>query len=747
MTAALIERVLGDGGLVAGVLGDGYEARAEQLRMAEGVAQTLEARTHLVVEAGTGVGKSFAYLVPAIRRALAGEVVVVATNTIALQEQLMGKDVPLLAGTLGERHERHGGGEREDDRRDACPTRERRGGEDDGLGARPTRGWEGELRAVLAKGRGNYLSIRRLKLASQRQERLLPDAASKRSLHVIEDWAIDTADGSLSSLPTLERPGVWDKVQSDSGNCMGRRCPHHDACFYQNARRTLERANLIVTNHALFFADLAMRARSGGDVGVLPKYAHVILDEAHTVEDVASDHFGISLTEGRVTHLLSTLYHARTGKGYLSNLELAAGDIEPIERAVQLVHRAEAASRAFFESLIEAERRIRGGRIREAGVVENLLTPAMNDLASQLRRVREMLPEGGQGEADRFELNAFRIRASEVADAAEQLVEQKVEGCCYWVESGGGGSRGSDGQDARPTRGGRRRRVTLACSPIEVAPLLKEHLFDQPFSVVMTSATLATRTVDDAEPAERAETAFAHFLQRTGCEGAETMQLGSPFDHAAQVEFFADRSMPQPRVGRPSSSADPGVVGGYEHELVTRVLEHIEATEGGAFVLFTSYSLLDRAAALLFDPLEALGYPMFVQGRGPGAGSRTALLEAFRAAGNGVLLGAASFWQGVDVRGEALRNVIITRLPFDPPGRPLTEARLERIQERGGNPFVEDSVPRAVIRFKQGIGRLVRSHADRGRIVVLDPRIVTKFYGKSFLRALPGGVEVTELGV
>ncbi len=706
MSDATVQRVLGDGGAIASLLGDGYEARPEQLRMAGAVSRTLAAKSHLVVEAGTGVGKSFAYLVPAISRALAfSETVVVATNTIALQEQLMRKDVPLLAESLAAA----GDGE---------------AGE-----------WAGELRAVLAKGRGNYLSIRRLKLASARQERLLPDAASRRSLHVIEDWAYDTPDGSLSTLPPLERAGIWDKVQSDSGNCMGRKCAHHEQCFYQNSRRELERANLIITNHALFFADLAMRSRSEGTIGVLPKYDHVILDEAHMVEDVASDHFGVSLSEGRVNHLLATLYHRKTGKGYLSNLELLAGDLQPIERCVRLINEAEAASRAFFESLIELERsgRARGGRIREQGAVENKLTPAMNGLVTQLRRLKELTQEGGRGEADRFELNAYMQRASEIADAAEALVTQTLEGCCYWVEAGGG--------HGREGRGTRSRRVTLACSPIEVAPLLKEHLFGADFSVVMTSATLATRTIDDEEPAERAETAFAHFLDRVGASGAETMQLGSPFDYASQVELHVDKTMPEPgRSGGKGWDASATESGSFEHELVVRILEHVEATEGGAFVLFTSFSTLDRVAALMCDPLESLGYPMFVQGRGPGAGSRTELLESFRESGNGVLFGAASFWQGVDVRGDALRNVIITRLPFDPPGRPLTEARLERIQERGGNPFVEDSIPRAVIRFKQGVGRLIRSHGDSGRVVVLDSRVVTKPYGRAFLRALPAGM-------
>jgi len=689
-----VRDILSAGGAVERVLGSGYEPRDEQLRMADAVTRAMASKSHLAVEAGTGVGKSFAYLVPAIERATRhDEIVVVATNTIALQEQLVNKDIPLLQRALAEE-----------------------------TGAEPT-GQRTPLRPVLVKGRGNYVSLRRLKLASERQDRLLTDAASRRSLHVIEDWAYDTEDGTLATLPPLERPGVWDRAQSDSGNCMGRRCPTYEQCFYQNARREMERGNLLICNHALFFSDLSLRSQSDG-AGFLPRYDQVILDEAHMIEDVAADHFGVSLTEGRVMHLLGMLYHERTHKGFLAHLRLNAGDDALAERAVHAVLDAAEASRAFFGQVTDLwdAGRLPGGRIRQPDCIENPLTDAMNALALSLRRLKEAAPN----EPDRFELNAYAQRAAAIADHAETLITHALPGACYWVEVGAG--------DDDAGRRGRNRRVSIACSPTEVAPILKEHLFGGDFGVIMTSATLATRTASADEPAEHAETAFAHFATRTGCEGADTLQLGSPFDHARQMQVHVDATMPAPGAG---SSGDES----YPRAIVTRVLEHAEAVGGGVFCLFTSFRTLEACARMIADPLEALGYPLLVQGRGPGAGSRGALLEAFREAGDAVLFGAASFWQGVDVRGEALRCVVITRLPFEPPDRPLTEARVERIRARGGDPFREDALPRAAIRFKQGVGRLIRAADDRGRVVILDPRVVTKPYGSLFLRALPEGVE------
>ncbi len=752
MQRALLADILSRSGPIASALGADYESRPEQIEMAAAVARAMETRSHLLVEAGTGVGKSYAYLVPAILRACAGEVVVVATNTIALQEQLVQKDIPMLRETL----ERAGVIPRESDEPRGSASGPRQDDPDE-----PSRASSGPatkpLKAVLVKGRGNYVSLRRLALASKRQDRLFGDPAARRSLHVIEDWAKDTLDGSLSTLPTggLERPGVWDKVQSDAGNCMGRRCPNFKACFYQSARREMEGANLLITNHALFFSDLALRSK---EVGFLPEYQHVVLDEAHNAEDVAADHFGLSLSEGRVMHLLSTLYQSKTGKGYLPQLQSATGDAEGVDRAVRLVLAVENASRGFFESLVAFQRQSRTGRIRQPGIVENVLTPPMRELALRLKALKDKIPSEPWGEADKFELNAYSIRAEEIAAEADALIAQSVPGCAYWVEVRG------DEEDTSRRWGVR---ATLACSPIEVAPLLREHLFSKGHSVVLTSATMAVggrykRTEENGQ--RESAGPFAHAMQRLGCEGAATLQLGSPFDHATQVELYIERSMQRPEGGgftkRPSPAIrdeldqrDPSEIprasvppaprssSSYNADLAARILAHLDATRGGAFVLFTSFSTLYAVADLLAPDLEGRGLPMLVQGRD---GPRSLILQRFRDHENSVLLGAASFWQGVDVRGRGLRNVIITKLPFDPPDRPLTEARNELIKERGGDPFRDDSLPRAVIKFKQGFGRLIRSKTDTGRVVVLDSRIVTAGYGRAFLEALPDGVRIID---
>ena len=296
-------------------------------------------------------------------------------------------------------------------------------------------------------------------------------------------------------------------------------------------------------------------------------------------------------------------------------------------------------------------------------------------------------------------------------------------------------------------RGRPSERVTIEASPVDVSPLLAEHLFDKPQSVILTSATLATRTIQEDEPIERVETAFSHIISRLGCEGCRTLQLGSPFAYDRQVEVFVDRTMPSPagmrsrraRVNHQDSSAEAP---SYEESLASRIVAHVQATQGGAFVLFTSFATLNRCVQLVEAELDSDAYLLLAQGRD---GSRGEILQRFRTHDRGVLFGAASFWQGVDVRGNQLRNVIITRLPFEPPDRPLTEARTERIREQGHDPFRADALPRAVIRFKQGFGRLIRSSTDTGRVVILDPRVLNTGYGKQFLRALPEGIELSNI--
>ena len=366
----------------------------------------------------------------------------------------------------------------------------------------------------------------------------------------------------------------------------------------------------------------------------------------------------------------------------------------------------------------------------------------MKDLALRLKSLRDQV----QSEPDKFELNANALRAASIADEAEVLIQQTLPGCAYWVEVSADQEFGGRGFP----------KVTLACSPIEVSPVLKDKLFGRDCSVVLTSATLADGVARLRGPLGADADGFAHAKARLGCEHAAALKLGSPFDHAAQVELYIEKSMPRPEkgAGRPAvrsvfnefdqrSPFDDEPPrrrqDSYEEVLTDRILEHLDATEGGAFVLFTSFASLYKVADILRPELLARDMPLLVQGKD---GPRTAILQRFREHERSVLLGAASFWQGVDVRGRGLRNVIITRLPFEPPDRPLTEARIELITERGGDAFAEDSLPRAIIKFKQGFGRLIRSKTDSGRVVVLDPRIVTTGYGRRFLDALPEGVRV-----
>lgn len=667
-----LESMLSADGAVARALGADFELRPQQARMASLVSENFARRGTHLIEAGTGVGKSFAYLLPAIERIIShGERVVISTHTIALQEQLIARDIPTLQQLFQDP--------------DGNPL----------------------FKAELVKGRGNYLSIRRLMMASKRQERLFADAAMKRSLHTIEDWAYHTTEGSLSSLPQLERQAVWGRVQSDSGNCMGRRCPTYESCFFQKARRAMEQADLLVCNHALFFSDL--RLRSSG-VGFLPQYDHVIFDEAHTIEEVAGDHFGVSLSEGSIRRLLTTLLSPNRTRGYLTALKSGSEPFERLAmRATQLVDEADTATDRFFEQFADEIHRRTGRhtgtiRIGDPSWITNHLTEPLNRLSLTLKQLRDQTDD----DEDRFELKAYAERASVLADEAEILCEQQMEGCVYWTE-------------AAPALGGSRLRITVSGTPIDIAPVLAEHLFAQDWSTTLTSATLTTATRGDDTDG------FAHTRDTIGCADAPAERLGSPFDYPSQVELFVDPTIPEPR--------DPA----HLDRLATAIADHINATDGGAFVLFTSFATMHTVARLLRQPGGPLtDRPSFVQGLD---GSRSLILDNFRQDRRSVLLGTSSFWQGVDVRGDALRNVIITRLPFEPPDRPIVEARGEMLKQRGKNPFMHDALPRAVIRFKQGFGRLIRSARDEGRVVVLDPRIITTRYGAAFLAALPEGIE------
>jgi ATP-dependent DNA helicase DinG len=674
-----------------------YEDRAGQREMIRIVGDQYNRGGVALVEAGTGTGKSLAYLLPAARWASENrERTVVSTNTINLQEQLVSKDLPLVGRLLGE-----------------------------------------DVPWALVKGRGNYVSIRRAYLAAQSAPDLFEeDRASE--IDALLEWLRSTDDGSLADLPSTPSEEVWEEVRSDPDACLRARCPHFQECFYQRSRRRAASARLLVVNHHLLFTDVAVRraTQNWTQSAVLPPYRHVILDEAHNVEDAATSHLGVEVTRRGLYRLLSRL--DRRGKGILGALSdaLRVEEGRAVEHRTRIEERVRPAvdeARAHLGSFVDALepvlRRSGEGETVRIGVGEGTVPEPVADegirerfhgllgslqrLAREVSEVRRRL-EGDEGLSDSLEGRLLDLRGSErrlgAVEVALRLVLEPGDqepNLVRWLQLRGRGKRVN---------------LVLAAAPIDLGPVLRETLFGQLDTAVLTSATLATRKRFDFLRGRLG-------LDETGLADLEDPPevteriVASPFDFREQSLLVVPTDLPDPqREADELNGATARVVREVAHE-----------TDGGLFVLFTSYRALGAVAQQLRDAGVDARWPLFVQGEG----HRSGLLRDFIRQGRGILLGTSSFWEGVDVPGEPLRGLVIQRIPFRVPTEPVTAARVEALERRGGDAFHGYMLPLAALRLKQGFGRLIRSRDDRGAVILLDDRIVRKRYGRYLRDSLP----------
>ena len=611
---------LGDSGVLAGEV-PGFAPRPQQIEMAQAVEQALHAATTLIVEAGTGIGKTFAYLVPAL---LSGKRVIISTGTRHLQDQLFHRDLPTVRAAL------------------AVP-----------------------VNAALLKGRANYLCLHRL--TSTRSEGRLSSRQQVSQLEAIHDWAGRTRSGDIAELSSVpEDAPIWPRVTSTAENCLGQQCECYQQCHVVKARREAQDADLVVINHHLLCADLALKEEGFGEL--LPGAEAFIIDEAHQLPETAARFFGISLSSRQLQELAqdsSNEYVRETAQ--LEGLPDLARTLDQAWRDLRTAFGADE-QRAPWVRLAH-----------EPGVQAQLqaLRQALDDLTAAL---------APQAERSRGLENCYQ-RALKLQTLLAQTTVQAPDNHIHWFETWKTSFR-------------------INLTPLDVAEPFDSQRRALPSCWVFTSATLSVNGD------------FAHFARRLGLEEARTLQLDSPFDYQHHALFYLPKGLPEP------SAAD------FSERMLDAAEAIIRASRGRAFILFTSYRALHLAHRRLRDSCD---YPLLVQGSAP----RNELLERFRELGNAVLLGTSSFWEGVDVRGEALSCVIIDKLPFASPGDPVWQARIDALKSRGGNPFIEEQLPHAVITLKQGVGRLIRDVTDRGVLVVCDTRLVNKSYGKVFINSLP----------
>ncbi len=651
-----IDQVLGPNGVLARAIPH-YEDRQEQRRMAAAVAEALADERIALIEAGTGTGKTLAYLVPAL---LSGKRVVVATGTRTLQDQITRQDIPLLRDIM------------------LVP-----------------------FSAVVLKGVSNYLCLRKHHALDALRSKL--DADALEALERIGEWAEHTETGDRAEVASIaDNAAIWAELTTTPDNRLGPRCPFYERCFVTQARRRADKADLIVVNHHLFFADLALRTAHPG-ARVLPEYDAVIFDEAHQLEDVITEHFGVRVSTYRLAHLVRDAHRAFGSRGDL----FGQGRPRPLPGpARRLIASLELQAQAFFAAL---RRYLATALPTDAGKVE--LEPdlfedparqdawfgfdnALDELARHAEHVGDEVGQSGDEEGAE-ELLGLARRIALTRDDLAALAEQSAKSFVYWGAI-------------------QQRSVSLCGSPIDVTPYVRDHLAQCASAMVLTSATLTSGK------------SFAYLRTRLGLspELADAVAVESPFDYPRQVMLYVPRDLPEPREDDFGSA------------ICQRIAELLAITEGRAFVLFTSHRGLQDAARRL---AETLPYPLLIQGQAP----RAKLIERFRDNPGSVLLGTGTFWEGVDVPGDALSMVIIDKLPFAPPTDPLVAARMRTIEFSRGEPFADYQLPQAALALKQGFGRLIRRSDDRGIVAVLDRRIVSRLYGRTFFETLPEGIPRT----
>jgi ATP-dependent DNA helicase DinG len=625
MISPLLE-VLGPDGPLAAAL-PGYSTRPQQVAMAEHVAAALAARTQLIVEAGTGTGKTFAYLVPAL---LSGRRIIVSTGTRALQDQLYHRDLPMIGRALG----------------------------------RP-------VRIALLKGRANYLCRHRLELAEQQAYARGLRREVATALPKVRNWSYTTRRGDVAELSNVgEQDPVWPWVTSTRENCLGAECPRFDECFVLAARREAQAADIVVVNHYLLMADLVLKEEGFGDL--LPGADAIVIDEAHQLPDVAAQFLGYNVSTRHISNL------AKDVAGELLLAQQMSGTVDAALSGLDAQVAAVLAVTAGQES-----------RLEHAQWPERLLE-ALNGLGTRAADLAEAIaPLGGaEGQAA---FTRLQERLEESAQRLHELTAEEAPGGVRWAETTA-------------------RNVSAHYAPVDVAQQLSALMEAQACAWVLTSATLAVG--ED----------FSHFKRRSGLTRANTVRFESPFDFPNQALMYL-----------PKGLSDPGTPG-HSRAVIEAALPVIAASGGRAFLLFTSHRALREGAEELYRHWgESPPFPVLIQG----GAARDHLLRTFREAGNAVLLGTGSFWEGIDVKGEALSVVVIDKLPFAAPDDPLLKARLAAIREQGGNPFFDEQVPQAVIALKQGVGRLIRDETDFGVVMLCDTRLVTKGYGRSFITSLP----------